>query len=590
MARVEKPNRQTQETGPVLVADEPETAAEGSRDEFEPDAADESSENSDPPQSTDPRTAPKSDDLTPDELFKFIAQHPTPGDLDFYVYRLVPIIRKAKPVDWSSRRPWPTYVEKLKGLITPQTNRVVDLDWVRTMRGSGKYYIQVNDRSVKRTKNRELCHCTLEINDYQNHPAIFDDYSELLPVSENGWLYNRLLRDKIIKQTPEGNFVAYEDGEKKEQHTNGAAASIDPTHMLKQTVDLAKDLAKTMTPPTPPAAFSGADIVNLIGKTQTANDPEKIIAAARGLVEMTKPADSPMLALLMAQLEDARKEAAAAREREMRMLEKMLDKANTPPPAPPAAPAPVDPIKQMGDTLKMIGEAKETLGLSGGEGGSSKMNGWQEFLKEPLTELISGLKPLFGVGAQLIGMKAMQPQPGQQPARPAAPATTAPAPVQQPAPMQQQTPPEQQEPQQEMNIDPTTLGISIVISQANATLRAFFREGLSGTEFADEWFCNTEFAIRSYLPAQVPQAFRMMAPETMSGYKLLEQLQQTSGKDPQGNDIPAPEWGKQMILSIYRQQSEVWQSIAPNATEEQRFEKFIGELVAYKPPAQEDKS
>ena len=216
--------------------------------------------------------------------------------------------------------------------------------------------------------------------------------------------------------------MAYEEG--TANTNNGTAAATDPGEMLKQTVDLAKDLARTMQPKESPSAFSGKDIVDLIKSNAAQNDPQKVIDAAKGLVEISRPPAAPpppppdntMLTFLLERL-------AASEERSAKLMDRILDKANTPPPAPPPPP---DPEAQLTKTFDIFTKAKEFIG----EGGAaSKMNGWQEFLKEPITELMGALKQF----AQPIGMVVAANIAAKQQAKQQSTAPAAPHPAQVPA-------------------------------------------------------------------------------------------------------------------------------------------------------------
>ena len=80
---------------------------------------------------------------------------------------------------------------------------------------------------------------------------------------------------------------------------------------------------------------------------------------------------------------------------------------------------------QLTKTFDLLTKAKEFIGEGGG---SSKMNGWQEFLKEPITELMGALKQF----AQPIGMVVAANIAAKQQAKQqsTAPATPHPAQVQ----------------------------------------------------------------------------------------------------------------------------------------------------------------
>jgi len=587
-------------TGPILV-EEPQvdteipTEEESEQEEtgVEPAAAA-------PP---DPRRIPPAIRMEGREFWAFLQQYPAPQDLDLYIYRLFPVVKSLPPPGWNSNQKPPTYCEKVKGIITQQTGQVADYEWLRNVRGSGNYHLRVVERALKRTQNRQICECILEINEYDTHMPVLNDWCELVPnASGNQWIIQRLIQDKIIKRTPEGGFVSA-DG----QQQNATAG--DPSAMLTQTVNLAKDLARTMQPKESPSAFSGKDIVDLIRSNAAQNDPQKVIDAARGLVEISKPPEAPkpdnsVLNLLIEQMKTEREERAAqrqrerdestaAREREFKLIEKLME-AQKPVPAPPAP----DPEVQLTKTFDLFAKFKELTGA--GEGGtSSKMNGWQEFLKEPLTELINLAKPFATLGAQVLAMRAAQSQqpaaaPAPRPApRPTAdqigaaadqapaaapqPAGQPAAPAQEPAPAAPPTP--------DANFQGVMVVIGAVLSQIDLTLRSHFAhfaagdEGYSGGDFA-AYFCDQQIGL--------PAPFNMMAPDGITGAEALLRIRQFSAQDAQGNHVPAPEAGRRIIMEIMQQQNPAaWQALCPTEERAKLFDKFIGEFLSYDPEAEE---
>ena len=583
----EKPGPKMQNiTGPMLVQEENEPTPPPESTDSEKEVGE--SEETAPPAAAeahigkDPRTIPRiHGEMPANELLSFIAAHPSPMDLDAYFYRLKPKIRRMKPPDWPEGKKFPSYVAKLKGLITDRTKRVFDLEWLLTMQGSGKYKVQINDRST-RTRNVELCHCFIEINDYDNHPPIFEDWSELIPCDENKWFIEQMLRDKVIKRTPEGNFVAYEHGP-QEAPSNGSIPS--PGEMLKQTVDLAKDLARTMQPKESPSAFSGKDIVDLIKSQAAQNDPQKVIDAAKGLVEISRPPAAPpapppdntILTFVLERL-------SASEERNAKLLDQLLTRANTPPPAPPA---PADPEVQLSKTFDLLTKAKEFMGEGGA---SSKMNGWQEFLKEPLTELINLAKPFAQLGAQVLAIRAAQSQPA---------ATAPPAPRPAPRPTADQigsaadqpaaAPAPTAEPAQEPAAAPpppdaafqgVMVVIGAVLQQIDLTLRSHFAhfaagdEGYSGEDFA-AYFCDQQIGL--------PSPWNLMAPDGISGAEALIRIRQFSATDNQGNIVPAPEAGRRIILESYQHNPATWQALCPTEERAKLFDQFIAEFLNYDP-------
>ena len=126
--------------------------------------------------------------------------------------------------------------------------------------------------------------------------------------------------------------------------------------------------------------------------------------------------------------------------------------------------------------------------------------------------------------------------------------------------------------------------IGAVLQQIDLTLRDHFEhaaagdEGYSGEDFA-MWFCDNRIA--------VPPPYNMLAPNGLSGSEALDRIRKFSANDPQGNFIPAPDAGRQVILAAYRQNPVTWQSICPTEERAKQFEKFITEFLSYDPEAPE---
>jgi len=481
----------------VVEPPEPEIANESPEEPQETEAEEEAKE-----PGIDPRCIPRVKDLPPDEFFAFLAQYPQPSDLDAYIYRLKPVIRVNAPSDLPPGKRVPSYINKVAGIITPETNRALDLDWLQSVRGSGHYRIQVTDHSGNRTKSRELCQTRLEINEWDAHPPIFNDWNEIVPCEANKWFIDKLIREQVIQRTPEGRFVAFQGSQNGTANGSGS----DPGILIDKTLAAAERMARMMTPPKEEKKdenpFAKIDIVKLMEGTQKANDPEKILTAARGLAEMMKPPEAPKV----------------DQDGQLKLIMEIAKLFKTDPP--PAQPSAVEQMKQTAEMAKIM---KEAFGPSEDERAiSTKMNGWQEFLRDPLTELINGMKPLFAVGAQFLMLKAQQGNPVQQPQpvpRPAPAAASQPAAVAQqaqPAPAQQpveEPPVEVITPQQQQEQAEARAILNGLASVMPTMLEYVNNQELTGEDFAG-WFCD----------AQVPTGFPPPFPRFVAGITALDLL------------------------------------------------------------------
>ena len=548
-----KPKKQTTNTGPVLV-DDPENPGEAipapdpeeELEEIDPAEAQPA------PQAADPRRIPESSMLEPRAFAAFVAQYPAPADLDAYFYRLFPVVKNLAPPEWPPNKKFPTYIEKVKGLLTPQTNQVFTWDWLRDIRGSGKYNIKLIDRTLKRTQNRMVCETNVEVNEWDTHPPVLNDWAELVPCDANKWIIERLLREKIIKRTPEGGFVAFEISQ------NGTAPAApngaDPVSLMRETLNAAERMAKMMAPPKEDkkdeSPFQKIDIVKLIEGSQNANDPGKILTAAKELAAMMKPPEQPK----------ADPEAHLKMVLEIAKLFKPADVA--------PQPSALDQLKQTAELAKVM---RESFGPTETEiQAKSHMNGWQEFLKEPLTEFVGLLKPFAQLGAGLLMQRATQGNaPSPAAPRPTPPATTQlPTAVPNPAPANGAAPPtpaaatgepgqpaadQPQQPQQAAPMDQQQVQMQFVIqvlNQVTPTLISYLENPEMGGKDLALWFIDTSFNTNLGM---------------MKGLALWEMLR--------------PMMEREQLLQLY-QTSPYWKNIQPYA---EKFPKFVDEFLAYDP-------
>lgn len=572
----EKGKRQPakKDTGPILVEDPAaitEDLPPSDQIPVEDDSEEEEAAQQSEAAAPDPRRIPTSSSLTASELWGFIAQYPVPEDLDLYVYRLFPVIRASAPPDWNGEGKWPTYQEKLKGLVAEQTGRVPDQEWLRNVRGSGLYHLRLIDRRLKRTQNRQICEAKVEINEWDTHPPVLNDWSELVPCEANKWIIQRLLKDKIIKRTPEGGFVAHET---TSQEAPAAQNGGGEARMLETALRFAEKAYANNRPVAPPAAFTGKDIVDLIGKTQAANDPQKIIAAAQGLVQIAKPAEDPMLKFVLDRL-------AAAEDRSSRLLEKLLTPVEKPAPPPDAMHE-----LAMGLLKKKLEEPAPTAETIAA---ASKMSGAQEFWKgmaeviapvlAPLTDGLGKIIPIVVTAKMAQGAQpaqnAQQPRPAQQVA------TAQPQPQQQPAPAAApaqpaaEAPPQPQAPNMQEQLKSLFYAI---LDQATPTMLDTFAnadeyEGPAGEVFAAT-FCSMTF--RNTLPPQVIELMSALQGEDLSLISGIAAHKQ------------AKEMGLEVIIDGYRNSPYAKKTVGDNAAQEKKFRDFVMQFLAYDPKAEQE--
>ena len=318
------------------------------------------------------------------------------NQLLIYMYRLAPITDRLATGNQTK------FIAKL--------NEPIDEDYIlknQLWGGSGKYRLTLNRREPGKG-DRIIDQVELEIENPQYPPV----------VPEGEWV-----------EDPRNKRWAWARKTKPE-----AAVAPNPMATVQEALTIAETMQRITSPPKD-QMLTSKDLVELITKTQIANDPAKLIATASTLLEMAKPAPveakpDPSIALLTAELQAARTEAAAARDREFKLMERLLDKQNTPA---------TDPGEQLTKTLDLIGKVKQHFGDDGGgEGRSSRMSGWQEML----TPFLEQLAPYAGTFMnRLLTMPSGPPanaaarppsqQPPAQPGQPAQEATMQPNPAMQ---------------------------------------------------------------------------------------------------------------------------------------------------------------
>jgi hypothetical protein len=469
----------------------------------------------------------------PDGFFGQLSQYPRADweHLKLYLYRLAPVTDRLAGGHQSK-------------YITTYT-QPIDEQTILTEHGSGKYRFLLNLIGEK-NQSRSIKCVEFEIENPKYPPNV--------PGTE--WMDD--------KRNDRWNWGKPKDA-KTEAPPPGPVVPVSTGPSLGEIMEAARTMHELSRDSHTPG-LTGKDIAEIIGKTQQVNDPNTILEQTKAVLEMVKPAPAPApdnttLTFVMSELKTAREENG-------RLLDKLLDKIGQPPPAPPAPGPLLDPMDQMIKTFKALGDAKEALGLTHAEGGSSNMSGWQEFLKEPLTQLLNLAQPFAQVGAALMGAKlAGTAGPGIMPNLPA---TTGPQATGQPAPAAAQTPPAGQPPAPP---DPTQVILNATLGFVDPTLRAYFTEGLSGADFA-AWFSDTAIPL--------PPPYNLIS-ESITGADALRKAREYTATGPQGAAIPAPEAALQMILGAYKGSPQIWSKIAPGPEQERKFSGFIREFLAYNP-------
>lgn len=445
-----------------------------------------------------------------------------------YIYRMAPITdRRAsgEPVN---------YIAKL--------SEPIDEDYVLrepNWGGSGKYRVRLNKL----------------LPDGKNTPIDVVEF-----VVEN---------KKYPPQVPPGEWVddprnkrwawakTYYDG-KNEAANQPPAPPPTQGPSLGEIVTAVKTMSEMTRANQPPAVakeespFEKIDIVGLIEKTHSANDPVKMLSGFKDLADILKPAAPTVDPVTVA----------------LRIVEALK---------PAAAAAPLDPIAQLNQYATMAKTMKEAFGPGEVETEAikqSRMTGTQEFIAELTRAFAPGVNEMFKVlgGFASIRMaQAQKPpanatpratgpaavaQPGQpQPVAP--PAATAAEPVVEQQPEGQEEPPQMNRQQAEAHMIMTGLA-----SVAPTLIRYFESEELTGHDFA-AWFCDAS------LPTGLPNM--PMVPELVDGIDALPMLKT---------------YGAEQIRSLVKiNAAPLYARIAPTEEKESALLKFLEEFLTYDPEA-----
>jgi len=404
---------------------------------------------------------PRSFTLIPDDFYPYVASLSRQdwGHVALYVYRLANprIVRDPSNVDSIDREP-PS---------VPFTEQ-----YLKETQGSGKFEVKLNDTDSRTT----VCRMITDINDPEYPPKF--DIREL----DIGFKGNRLIVEKLKR---EGKLT--QDGDVVVQKVDNADATM--AQALKEVAMEAMRGGKNNQPGMESQAFgkmmemfqnaSNQAIQIALAQIKKEEKPaggDPMIALLITLFTKqmdlaakqtdAKPANDPLIALLMAQLQQSQKDSAAERQRNHELQLKMLEqKASA-----------TDPMEMVEKVLNI----QEKLG--GGEK-TARRPGWPGLLEDHADQLIDLGKAAIGAISQ-AGYKRSQQQ-AQQPN----PNQPQPAQTQQPVPQQQQP---QQQPQpgaenvpQPQSTDPDIqFLIEIFEQQGKRLVAAFAADPDSGGDVA----------------------------------------------------------------------------------------------------------
>lgn len=316
-----------------------------------------------------------------------------------YLYRLIPAIRRK-----------PSYIDR----FTQPINEEYILR--HKLGGSGRYQIRLNDRDGAGT----FCQCILDLND-PDFPPRYNIHELDLTSDDNRQLIEELKQegklnqngDVIEQKTADSNDgtmaqalkdIAIEAmrGRKEQPGMENQAFSKMMEMMAsasKQSIEIALGQVKKDDPASFMALLTTAKEL-FAAKQEPATNPLDILIKAKELFGApAKPAEDPLMKLLMAQLEQAQKDASAERQRNHELQLKMLEAKAT------AA----DPM----DMVEKVLNIQEKLG-----GGQREPRNWKEKLVDQgfaaLPDILNAVKGYTQRSQQPFPVRVQQPAPVQQ--------------------------------------------------------------------------------------------------------------------------------------------------------------------------------
>lgn len=344
---------------------------------------------------------------------------------DFYEYT-----KKLKPEDWAHvmiyvYRQWPVIVRDPANIDTPTA--AIDETYMLREHGSGKYWLMLNDT------DRKITHCqTYPIIDNPLHPPKLTSLHELDTNNPKNRAFVNLLK-RQGKLNMNGDVV---EQKQAETATDGIAAMAQAL----------KEVALANANKKEGSGLEGAAFTKMMDMMSTASSKSIEIAMSQvktdnpqafmtmmtgmmGMFEKMMPKqqsadDSPVIKLMMAQLEGMRAELSDARRRSDTLMEKLIEKRE--------GPEPLDMID------KVLGIRDRFADMSG-EGGARN---W----KEQAVQMLAPHAPLL---VQALGsVFASRPMPAAPAVQPQTIDTTAQPVTQQP--QQQEQPPVSNDPLDEL--------------------------------------------------------------------------------------------------------------------------------------------
>lgn len=454
-----------------------------------------------------------------------------------YTYRTFPVIDK---------RDTQHYLCKVSESFDP--------DYLLRNFGSGKYYLQLNNG-----RGEKIAAKTVSLHNPDFPPRVAPQ--EVVASDPRNKVYFEVWGTK----SPPAPAAEASAG-------NGDSAAVRELAQLATKVIEQRERPAT-APETPQSDIAGKLVDWALSETtkeRDSSDPSRIAALIRELKSlMPAPqqpqpsAPDPLASLdravdLLKKFEPA---APATTLDPLASLDRAVDLLKKLQPTAPATTAP-DPLTQIKQTAELVTTLKETFGPDGPAARESQMNGWQEFLKEPITELVQLLKPFASVGAAILHARVSQP-PQQKSKTAVAPTPQAQPDTPTPATAPPSTAESQGSPQQpegDPQMDPQHQIVAQLIRQLVPNMLNHFRHDWKGGSFA------------SYVMDGVYIVNGMEVP----GETILTTARSIIGPDG--------------FIEILKANPAIWAQIAP-ATQpdaEQRFRQFVDDFLTWTPDADDE--
>jgi hypothetical protein len=272
-------------------------------------------------------------------------------------------------------RVWPVIDRKHSEHFIAKVAEPIDEDYLMRYYGSGKYFVRLNNRQGETIASKNV-----SLHNPSFPPKVSPD--EVVATDPRNETYFKVWAPKETQAQPTAN--------------QATAPGDNATALRELTRLIDKLIEKRDAAPPEPRSDTKDKLVDWAlkqkDKETEANDPTRVATLLRELKELVTPAPQPP--------PPPAADPLASLDRAADLLKKLQP-----------APAPVaDPLAQIKQTAELVATLKQTFGQDG-TAQESKMSGWQEFLKEPLTEFVGILKPFGGVLAHLAMTKIQENQP-----------------------------------------------------------------------------------------------------------------------------------------------------------------------------------